>query len=217
MHFVAALIAAPAVVGAIEAGYFMPPASTRNTAAPTGSLADAIVARDVKRAYAFVRAGQDPNEPIEFRGHVLTGDRRVRVSPLLLAVASNSDNVVQMLLSFGVRMELPGNRFAVCLANRLGYRKIADIMLHNGGPAAKVDCPAPRPDSGPPLLALAPDGVTIDDAFAAVTDPVAAQVMQLYLDILFRDPTPQELASDTKQVNDHGIESLRQSLIRRAR
>lgn len=219
MHFLAWLIAAPAVIcalgfGAIEAGQFVGLAMLRDDAVPT-SLADAIVAHDAQAAYAFVRAGQDPNTPIAFSDHVLTGDRQVMVSPLLLAVATNSDNTVRMLLSFGVRMELPGNRVAACLANRPGHEEIARIIVHDTGPASKVECPDPGPVSVPPLLAPAPGDVALDDVVEA--DPVSAQVTELYMEILSRGPSQQELASDTDHAKRNGIESVRQGLIKRSR
>jgi len=134
-------------------GWVGPPARSGD-ASPAGSLADAIADGDVERAYAFIRAGQDPNATIPFSHPDLTGDRQVMVSPLLLAVATHRDNVVSMLLSFGARLDLPQNKFAVCLAQQTGDKQIAEILMKLGGPAAKVECPAPKPGLLAPLLAF---------------------------------------------------------------
>jgi hypothetical protein len=102
----------------------------------------------------LIHAGQDPNVPIPFRHADLTGDREVRVSPLLLAVASHSENAVHMLLGNGVRMDLPANRLAVCLAAQLGHEDLAEIIAHDGVPVVKVECPPVKADVMPPLLAF---------------------------------------------------------------
>ncbi len=147
------LIAAPAVVAAIGlaviegAGIMRPPARL----ATVGSFADAIREGSPARAYGFVRAGHDPNAPIAFRDQALTGGRDVLVSPILLAVASNNENVVLMLLGFGVRMELPANRHAACLARRLGRDGLADTITRVGGSLPEVPCPE-LPASPQPLL-----------------------------------------------------------------
>lgn len=154
----ACLIATPAiagalVIGAIESG-LLRPAPSDDDEPPAASLATAIVEGQVERAYAFIRAGQDPNQPIEFQHPDLTGDRQVMVSPLLLAVASHSDNAVSMLLSVGVRRDLANNRFAACLATQLGYEDIVQILVRDDGPASKVECPQPEREFVPPLLAF---------------------------------------------------------------
>ena len=157
LPLVVALIAAPPVIGAvaltaIEAGRFMRPTSPRGLA-PAGSFADAIFG-GVEPAYAFIRAGRDPNIPIAFRDHDLTGDRQVMVPPLVLAVATQDRDTVMMLLSFGVRMDLPGNRAASCLATRLGYTEIAAIIDSVTGGIPQETCGEWSPASGPPLLAF---------------------------------------------------------------
>ena len=159
-HVVAMLIAAPVVIAAlglsaIEAGQAMRPPSQRYRALPPGSFADVLRHNGVEQAYAFIRAGTDPNAPIAFRDPEITGGREVSASPLMVAVATKNENAVMMLLSFGARMELPGNRQAVCLARRLEYDDIADLILRDGGPAASAD-QCPEPPSEPPLLAFVP-------------------------------------------------------------
>ena len=147
---VAILIAIPAILAAL--GFIGEP-PPRDDGSAASSLADAILARDVERAYTFIRAGEDPNARLRVRNAELTGDRDIMVSPLLLAVASNSDNTVNMLLSFGARLDLPANRFAVCLARRLGYEDIVRALERDAGQASRVECPEPGP--GPPLVAYA--------------------------------------------------------------
>ena len=129
------------------------PAWRSDEALPARSLADAIVEGDVERAYAFIRAGQDPNAMIPFRDADLTAGRQVMVSPLLLAAATHRDNVVSMLLSFGAREDLPQNKFAVCLAKQTGDEGIAKILIKLGGTQSNADCPTPRPGVAP-LLAF---------------------------------------------------------------
>ena len=88
------------------------------------SLADAIAVGELPQAYAFIRAGQDPNEPIWVRHPVFTGRRWVRVSPLLWAVATRNGQAVDMLIAFGARLERRENSDAVCLAQRVGDQGI---------------------------------------------------------------------------------------------
>lgn len=137
------LIAAPALAAAvglavIEVGGIMRPPARVGT---VGTFVDALRDGSPERAYAFVRAGHDPNEPIAFRDSALTGGLEVNVSPMLLAVASNNENVVLMLLGYGVRMELPANRRAACLATRLGRDDLADTIARYGGAVPDVPCP----------------------------------------------------------------------------
>jgi hypothetical protein len=75
------------------------------------------------------------------------------ISPLMLAVSSNKENTVMMLLSFGARMDLPQNELASCLARRLGYDDLAAMILRDGRPAREVSCPEPPPAATAPLLA----------------------------------------------------------------
>jgi hypothetical protein len=77
------------------------------------------------------------------------------VTPLLIAVATRVDNTVRMLMTAGVRIDAPGNRFALCLANQLGDTTIAGVIMHDGGPAAKtVNCPAAPSSPEARLLAF---------------------------------------------------------------
>jgi hypothetical protein len=138
----ALLLTAPAVFAALtilsleawriyrpEAGLFATPLAY--------SLADAIERDDVRRAYAFIRAGQDPNELIAVRHPDLTAGRGVLVSPLVWSVATNRRNATLMLLGHGARMERPADRAAACLAEALGHVEVARILRQYG--------PAPDP------------------------------------------------------------------------
>jgi hypothetical protein len=117
------------------------------------SFADALQRRDlsVAEAYAFIRAGQDPNEPIRVQDSVLTAGRSVRVAPLLLAVASHNEEAVKMLLSFGVRVDTAPNNLTACLANQLGDKNIANVIVRMGGRTLET-CPERVTDSEAPLL-----------------------------------------------------------------
>ena len=110
------------------------------------SLADAIAVGELPQAYAFIRAGQDPNEPIWVRHPVFTGRRWVRVSPLLWAVATRNGQAVDMLIAFGARLERRENSDAVCLAQRVGDQGIERALRLNGAPTAAGDCPASTKD-----------------------------------------------------------------------
>jgi hypothetical protein len=76
------------------------------------------------------------------------------ISPLMLAVSSNKDNTVMMLLSFGARMDLPQNQLADCLARRLGYDDLAAMIARDGKPPRDVTCPEPPSGAAAPLLAF---------------------------------------------------------------
>ena len=115
------------------------------------SLAEAVTRRfGVEHAYAFIRAGQDPNEPIVVDDPDYTGGRAIRVSPLMLAVAARDSNVVMMLLNFGARLDLPQNRLA--LAQDLGDDDIASIIAREGGLHGSA-CPERGAGATMPLLA----------------------------------------------------------------
>ena len=118
------------------------------------SFAGALRSGDYEQAFEYLRdTGSDANNPIPFRDSELTGNREVLVTPLLIAVATRVDNTVRMLMGAGVKIDAPGNRFALCLANQLGDTTIAGIIAHDGGPAAKtVTCPAASPSPQAPLL-----------------------------------------------------------------
>ena len=91
-------------------------------------------------AFASIRAGRDPNEPIEYRD----GGRTFRATPLVLAVAQRDSNTVMMLLSFGADPEVTLNHFARCLADSLGDAEIAHIM-REATPGLREECPVIDP------------------------------------------------------------------------
>src|SRR5262245_65039173 len=91
------------------------------------SLADALKADDVEGAYAFLRAGANPNDLIEVRDPVLTHGRSVLASPLLWAVATQRRNAVLMLLAHGARTDRDIDKAAPCLADALGNPEIATL------------------------------------------------------------------------------------------
>ena len=154
----AALLAAPAVVAALGLGtteayrLVQPEAPLFHNPAPQ-SLAQAITrGLGVEHAYAFISAGQDPNEPITFNGTEYTGGTSISVSPLMLAVAARNMNVVSMLISFGARLDLPQNSLAVCLAQDIGEEDIAEAIERYGGVDVSPDCAERRSNAPTPLL-----------------------------------------------------------------
>ena len=144
VSLVTLLVAAPAVVAALAVsaleGYrFMRPEAPLFASPPAASLADAIQHQGLEEAYAFIRAGQDPNVPIVAQDPELTGGRVRMVSPMMLAVAARNANAVLMLLSAGARMDLPQNRLALCLARELGDEEISGILADTS--EAPAECP----------------------------------------------------------------------------
>lgn len=156
--WISALIAAPAVAAAIALtaieGYrVVRPRSPLFGERPPASLADAIAGRSgVEHAYAFIRAGQDPNQPIVVDDSDYTGGRSITTSPLMLAVAARDSSVVLMLLNFGARLDLPQNRLAGCLAQAVGDAVIANMIASEGG-LHGLACPERRAGAATPLLA----------------------------------------------------------------
>ena len=140
----ALLIVSPSIVAALTLAAFegwrlYRPQSALLSTPFAFSLAEAIERDDVARAYAFIRAGQNPNEPIVVRHPVVTKGRPVRVSPLVWAVSVNSTPSVMMLLGFGARTNrAPDNRVA-CLAEALGNRELAELLRRYGEDPAP-DC-----------------------------------------------------------------------------
>ena len=122
-----ALVAALSIV-ALEVWRIYRPDSELFVTPFAYTLADAIERDDVRRAYAFIRAGQDPNELIAVRHPVLTAGRGALVSPLLWSVATNSGNSMRMLLGHGARMERRADRAAACLADALGHNDVARLL-----------------------------------------------------------------------------------------
>lgn len=143
----AVLLAIPTVVVAlglcaIEAWRAIRPRSALFQPPFVYSLADAIAVGELPQAYAFIRAGQDPNEPIWVRHRVLTDGRWLRVSPLLWAVATRNGQAVDMLIAFGAQLDRRENKDAACLAELLGDQSILRALRLNGAQPAAGDCPA---------------------------------------------------------------------------
>lgn len=140
-RWVTALLAAPAVAAAlglcgIEAWRMLHPRSPLFAPPFAYSLADAIATGNVLHGYEYIRAGQDPNEPIAVRHPALTRNRWVFASPVAWAVATNQRDAVNMLLGHGARLD--GS--ALCLAEGLGHEDIARVLRMNGGTAVAAAC-----------------------------------------------------------------------------
>jgi hypothetical protein len=117
------------------------------------SLADAIQADDVEGAFAFLRGGTSPNDPIEVRDPVLTRNRSVLAPPLVWAVATGRRNAVLMLLAHGARIETDADKAVSCLADELGNADLAALLRKYVNTLPRERCPAPR-DATAPLLSL---------------------------------------------------------------
>ena len=155
LRILAALIAVPAVFGAFLLSIVGAIDAVRSTSSddrsPGASLVDSIMGDDVETAYAFIRSGQDPNAPIPVEDTDVTDGRRVMVSPLMLAVAKRRENIVGMLLSFGARADVPQNKFALCLAQRIHADDVAGMLSELGGEGWETQCPGDA-DGPAPLL-----------------------------------------------------------------
>ena len=92
------------------------------------SLAEAIQRDDVRRAYEFIRGGQNPNDVIPASDAILTGGRTVLVSPLEWAVANGSRKSALMLIGFGATVDQGADRGALCLADALGSAAMASLL-----------------------------------------------------------------------------------------
>jgi hypothetical protein len=148
-YFVVLLMVLPTFAGALGlatiemSGLFF---QTRPVvSASADALADALRRRSMEDAFASIRAGRDPNEPIEYHD----GGQTVRATPLVLAVAQRDSNTVMMLLSFGADPELTVNHFARCLADSMGDPEVARIM-HEATPEPREGCPLIDPTA--PLI-----------------------------------------------------------------
>jgi len=157
LRVVALCIAAPAIAAAVllpmvEGYRGLRPAAPLFGDPPAQTIVEAIQRgnQGVEEAYRFIAAGQDPNRPILVNDPSLTGGRDVMVSPLMLAVATRNRNVVQMLMSFGARLDVPQNSGAICLARSLHNDAIVSIL--DSGDGAGAECsPQSRPADAPPL------------------------------------------------------------------
>jgi hypothetical protein len=165
----AGVLALPAVVAAVWLsgieGYrvLRPDSRAFDTEVPLVSLAQAITeCCRVEDAYAFISAGQDPNEPITIDDREYTGGGSITVSPLMLAVAAGNGSVVQMLISFGAEPGLPQNRLLGCLAQESGQTEMLTIIATHAGERAQTDCPNRSSNDPRPLLRW-----VLDEAAAA--------------------------------------------------
>ena len=154
----AVLIAAPALAAAIgltslEVYRMIAPDAPVFGDPPAQSLSEAITrGRGVEAAFPFIRDGQDPNAPIVIDDEDYTGGGQMRVSPLVAAIASRDSNIVQMLLNFGARIDLPQNRDAWCFAHVLGDETMQKVIADAGSPADPEGCPRRDWTAGQPPL-----------------------------------------------------------------
>jgi hypothetical protein len=153
MHLVALLIALPALLGAGALVAIETWRGTRQELPPqpavTVTFADALRSRDVVYAFAWIVAGQDPNQLITFKDPILTDDRLLDLAPMQIAAAKRDSDMVMMLLSFGALAELPANRLAACVAEANGDQRLARLIRDAAGP---WEGPCPVTDSETPIL-----------------------------------------------------------------
>jgi hypothetical protein len=145
-HIVALLIGVPTLisavgVAAIEAWEFVRPDSALFAAPPPVSLAETIASGDVLATYMLIRAGHDPNRPIVVQHPVFTDGRPVMMPPLVWAVATESNQIVSLLLNAGARLDETLGRRTVCLAAELGNDEIARLLESYGKAAGPLPCP----------------------------------------------------------------------------
>lgn len=155
----AALMAAPAVVVAlglvgIEAWRSIRPRSALFAPPFAYSLADAIASGNLPHAYQYLRAGQDPNQPVAVRHPGLTQGRWILASPLLWSVAVGNTEAVRMLLGYGARMDRPANQQAVCLAEVLDKRDIARLLRTHSRLRPAGECRQVEGDRAPLLRVI---------------------------------------------------------------
>jgi hypothetical protein len=151
----AVAMASPAIVAASWLTWVEITRDPPHAKPDTGStLSSAIQDDDIVRAFAHIRSGEDPNAPVAYRHERLTGGREIMVTPLVAAIAHSRDDSVKMLMSSGARLDVPGSRFAVCLAKRLGHDRIVATLVRYGGAAAtEAPCPEQVPSAEAPLEA----------------------------------------------------------------
>ena len=152
----ASMMAGPALVAAlgvcaVEGWRMVQPKSALFADPFVFSLADAIERNDVDQAYAFIRAGQDPNEPIAVRHPVLSGGRSVLVTPIVWAVAMQRREMLLMLLGFGAQIGLAADGNVVCLAEALGNADIVHVLVVNGSQPPGEQCSSRAPGNAPLL------------------------------------------------------------------
>jgi hypothetical protein len=154
---IAAFVSFPAIAAAVglagvEAYRLMRPDAPLFGDAQPHSLAESITrGRGVEAAYPFIRDGQNPNEPISIDDEDYTGSGARAVSPLIAAIASRDSNVVQMLLNFGARLDLPQNRDAWCFARALGDETMQALLATAGADTDPERCPQRDWDRRAPL------------------------------------------------------------------
>jgi hypothetical protein len=141
----AALLAAPAVAAALglcalEGWRMLRPRSPLFAPPFAYSLAEAIATGNVLHGYEYIRAGQDPNEPIAVRDRVLTGDRWILTSPLVWAIAVGNVDAVKMLLGHGARLDPHAEGRAICLAAALEHTDMARLLSAHGDAPTPADC-----------------------------------------------------------------------------
>jgi hypothetical protein len=147
-----ALVAPAVVLGALLLWFEIVRDPTQRDPIADMPFVDTLKFDRFERAYQYIQAGTDPNVPIPYRDELLTGGDEITVAPLLIAIANDRLDTVKMLMSTGLRLERPDNRYALCLAQRGGHTAIAKLLaVELGDAAATAPCPE-RSESGNAIL-----------------------------------------------------------------
>jgi hypothetical protein len=139
----------------IEAFRAVQPQSALFASPPRENLADAIEADDPLAAFAFVRAGQDPDALVAVRDVRWTADQWVLVSPVIWAVASDSPNSVLMLMTAGAQFPHDQDQRAACFAEALGHDSLAQLLRAYARGQVPQPCPKWRSGSTPLTAVIA--------------------------------------------------------------
>lgn len=137
------LIATLGVVGRLF------PRASLFVVAPEMPFEQAVRTDKDETVFEALRAGTDPNRPIETDDPRLTGGRPLRVRPVTLAVAAGSEHVLQVLLGHGVVLDAAGSARLQCLALRTGRPDLLPVLALVGGEVARDGC---APATGRPVL-----------------------------------------------------------------
>lgn len=103
---------------------------------------EALRTDEEETVFEALRAGTDPNLPVEVRDAALTGGRSVRVLPVTLAVATGSEHALQVLLGYGAVVDAARAARLQCLAIRAGRSTVIPVLTPLGGSVDPSRCEA---------------------------------------------------------------------------
>jgi hypothetical protein len=146
-------VAVAAIVVVLETYRAIQPDSILFVEPPAVSLAEALEHREVEVAYSLIRNGADPNATLAVADAALTAGKRVdAVSADACRCQPQPQCRGRVLLSAGVRVDLPANLFAACLAHDLGENDLETMIIRDGRLRPARPVRRPRTRAGLPLL-----------------------------------------------------------------